>query len=33
LREKIEVGRPPLSRDELLTRRNAAEITNAPTGE
>jgi uncharacterized protein (DUF433 family) len=33
LRAKIEAKHPPISRDELLTRRSATETANAPTSE
>lgn len=33
LRARIEAARPPVSRDELLTRRNARETVDAPVGE
>src|SRR5437016_5423061 len=33
LRAKIEADRPRVSRDELLTRRNAMENANAPAGQ
>lgn len=33
LREKIETERPRVSREELLTRQNAKENANAPTGD
>ena len=33
LRVKVEGGRPPITREELLARRTATETVNAPAGE